>query len=95
MVGTVPLVARVAAAAAVRAAAAAMVATAAESEGAMVVVEKTAAMQEELAKMTGQRTVPNIFIGGVHIGGNDALVHAKEKGKLEKLFQEAGELQSH
>lgn len=53
------------------------------------------AMQEELAKMTGQRTVPNIFIGGVHIGGNDALVHAKEKGKLEKLFQEAGELQSH
>ena len=52
------------------------------------------AMQEELAKMTGQRTVPNIFIGGVHVGGNDALQHAKEKGKLEKLFQEAGEMKA-
>ena len=48
------------------------------------------AIQEELAKLTGQRTVPNIFIGGVHVGGNDALVHAKEKGKLQKLFESAG-----
>jgi glutaredoxin 3 len=47
-------------------------------------------MQEELAKLTGQKTVPNIFIGGVHVGGNDALVHAKEKGKLQKLFESAG-----
>ena len=47
-------------------------------------------MQEELAKITGQRTVPNIFIGGVHVGGNDALVHAKEAGKLQKLFEAAG-----
>lgn len=47
-------------------------------------------MQDELAKMTGQRTVPSIFIGGVHVGGNDSLIHAKEKGKLEKLFQQAG-----
>ena len=29
------------------------------------------AIQNELAKLTGQRTVPNIFIGGVHLGGND------------------------
>jgi len=34
--------------------------------------------------------VPSIFIGGVHVGGNDSLIHAKEKGKLEKLFQQAG-----
>mmetsp|Transcript_27645 Transcript_27645/g.23236 ORF Transcript_27645/g.23236 Transcript_27645/m.23236 type:complete len:133 (+) Transcript_27645:17-415(+) len=47
-------------------------------------------MQEELKKMTGQSTVPNIFIGGVHVGGNDSLMHAKEKGKLEKMFAEIG-----
>jgi len=40
--------------------------------------------------MTGQSTVPNIFIGGVHVGGNDSLMHAKEKGKLEKMFAEIG-----
>ena len=28
-------------------------------------------IQSELAKWTGQRTVPNVFIGGKHIGGCD------------------------
>ena len=28
-------------------------------------------MQEALAEWTGQRTVPNVFIGGIHIGGCD------------------------
>ncbi len=37
-------------------------------------------MQSALAEWTGQRTVPNVFIGGKHIGGsdgksNDLLVH--------------------
>lgn len=49
-----------------------------------------AAIQDELAKMTGQRTVPSIFIGGVHVGGNDSLEHAKSAGKLPKLFESAG-----
>ena len=30
-------------------------------------------MQNELKNLTGQRTVPNTYIGGVHIGGNDDL----------------------
>jgi len=31
-------------------------------------VEKGAEIQEMLAEMTGQKTVPNIFISGQHIG---------------------------
>ena len=30
-----------------------------------------AAIQEELLKMTDQRTVPSVWIGGKHLGGND------------------------
>lgn len=32
-------------------------------------------MQSALAQWTGQRTVPNVFIGGKHIGGCDGIRH--------------------
>jgi glutaredoxin 3 len=41
-----------------------------------------------LRQQTGQRTVPNIFIGGRHIGGNSDL-QARGSG-LKALLQEAG-----
>ncbi|XP_057983888.1 glutaredoxin-like isoform X2 [Malania oleifera] len=31
-------------------------------------------IQSALLEWTGQRTVPNVFIGGVHIGGCDSIV---------------------
>ena len=37
-------------------------------------------IQSELLKMTGQRTVPNTFIGGQHVGGNDDLNSKISKG---------------
>jgi glutaredoxin 3 len=53
-------------------------------------------IQSALHKMTGQRTVPNIFIGGAHIGGSsdlDAVVKNGKNGKtLEELLKEAGAL---
>ncbi|EKX50447.1 hypothetical protein GUITHDRAFT_92918 [Guillardia theta CCMP2712] len=49
-----------------------------------------AEIQAELAKLTGQRTVPNIFIDGKHLGGNDDCVRAKESGKLATLLKDAG-----
>ena len=42
-------------------------------------------MQEELFKMTGQKTVPNIFINGKHVGGNSDLVALEKSGELDKL----------
>jgi glutaredoxin 3 len=32
------------------------------------------AMQDALLELTGQRTVPNVFINGKHLGGNDKVM---------------------
>jgi len=43
-------------------------------------------MNEMLQKSGGRRTVPQIFIGEIHVGGSDEL-HALEKaGKLNSLL---------
>lgn len=46
-------------------------------------------LQSALAEWTGQRTVPNVFIGGKHIGGCDSTVAKHGEGKLVPLLQEA------
>lgn len=43
-------------------------------------------IQQELLAMTGQRTVPNVFVMKQHIGGNDATHSALEDGTLKKLL---------
>ena len=45
-----------------------------------------AAIQAELAKMTGQRSVPNVFVNGQHVGGNDDTHAAHQSGKLKQLL---------
>ena len=42
--------------------------------------------------LTGHRTVPNIFIGGKHIGGNDALQLLHRKGELVAMLKAVGSL---
>ncbi|KAK3328074.1 thioredoxin-like protein [Cercophora scortea] len=46
------------------------------------------AIQAALLKMTGQRTVPNVFIGKEHIGGNSDLETVVREGKGDKSIQE-------
>lgn len=43
-------------------------------------------IQNYLADKTGQRTVPNIFIKGQHIGGSDDLTKANSSGKVKTLI---------
>ena len=38
--------------------------------------------QATLKELTGQQTVPNIFIGGHHIGGHSDLVQGIKDGKV-------------
>ncbi|KAF9408894.1 Glutaredoxin-1 [Podila epigama] len=45
-----------------------------------------AEVQAYLLQKTGQRTVPNIFIKGQHLGGNSDLVAAKDSGKLDSML---------
>ena len=44
------------------------------------------AIQQALLDLTGQRTVPNIFIKGLHLGGCDATLAAIADGKLKKML---------
>ncbi|KAL7098478.1 hypothetical protein ACP275_09G019900 [Erythranthe tilingii] len=47
-------------------------------------------IQTALLEWTGQRTVPNVFIAGKHIGGCDAVVAKHQQGALVPLLAEAG-----
>ncbi|XP_021763370.1 monothiol glutaredoxin-S10-like [Chenopodium quinoa] len=46
-------------------------------------------LQKVLERLTGQYTVPNVFIGGKHIGGCSETVKLYHKGELEPLLSEA------
>ncbi len=43
-------------------------------------------IQSALLDLTGQRTVPNVFIKGKHLGGNDKTQEAARTGKLQQLL---------
>lgn len=45
------------------------------------------AIQAYLIDKTGQRTVPNVFVQGKHVGGSDDLAAAHRSGKLAELIQ--------
>ena len=42
--------------------------------------------KEMLQKTNGARTIPQIFIGDHHVGGNDQLQEANRSGELDKLL---------
>lgn len=46
-------------------------------------------IQEALAELTGQKTVPNVFIGGQHIGGNSDVQQLKSADQLEPKIKAA------
>jgi len=43
-------------------------------------------MEEMLNKSNGMRTVPQIFVGDQHIGGNDELQALENQGKLDNIL---------
>ena len=43
-------------------------------------------LQEMLAKSNGKRSVPQIFIGEMHVGGCDDLYALNQAGKLDPLL---------
>ena len=48
--------------------------------------DDTNKMEEMIKKTNGMRTVPQIFINGQHIGGNDKLQVLENEGKLNSLL---------
>jgi glutaredoxin 3 len=43
-------------------------------------------MEDMIKKTNGMRTVPQIFIDGLHIGGSDKLQDLENEGKLNSLL---------
>lgn len=42
--------------------------------------------RDEMMRMTGRRTVPQIYIGDTHVGGYDDLVELDHAGRLDALL---------
>ncbi len=42
----------------------------------------------EMMERTGRRTVPQIFIGEIHVGGFQELAALERQGKLDQLLEE-------
>eukprot|EP00545_Synedropsis_sp_CCMP1620_P015081 CAMPEP_0119003080 /NCGR_PEP_ID=MMETSP1176-20130426/345_1 /TAXON_ID=265551 /ORGANISM="Synedropsis recta cf, Strain CCMP1620" /LENGTH=137 /DNA_ID=CAMNT_0006954643 /DNA_START=67 /DNA_END=480 /DNA_ORIENTATION=+ len=49
-------------------------------------VDDGAAIQDALKELSGQRTVPNVFVKGQHVGGNDDTQAAAASGKLQEML---------
>jgi glutaredoxin 3 len=45
-------------------------------------VDLDPAQRDHMVALTGRRTVPQIFIGGTHVGGCDELVALDQRGAL-------------
>ncbi len=52
-------------------------------------VDLDPARRMEMMEKTGQRTVPQIFIGATHVGGCDDLYALDHSGKLDPLLLQA------
>ena len=44
-------------------------------------------LREEMTKMTGRRTVPQIYIGDTYVGGFEDLAALEHAGELDPLLQ--------
>ena len=53
---------------------------------AKVRVDLDPARRVEMMEKTGRRTVPQIYVGDVHVGGYDELVALDRAGKLDPLL---------
>ncbi|HCT98545.1 MAG TPA: glutaredoxin 3 [Methylococcaceae bacterium] len=49
-------------------------------------VDEQAGMREEMMQKTRRRTVPQIYIGDLHVGGFDDLNALNQAGKLDTLL---------
>ena len=51
-------------------------------------MDNGASIQNAILDLSGQRTVPNVFINGEHVGGNDDVQAAARSGELQKMIKE-------
>lgn len=52
-------------------------------------IDTDPAQRDEMMRITGRRTVPQIFIGSTHVGGCDDLIALDKAGGLQSLLNAA------
>mgnify|MGYP003332683174 FL=1 len=55
-------------------------------EFAEIDIDKDPALREQMMQRSGRRTVPQIFVGDVHVGGCDDLHELEARGGLDPLL---------
>lgn len=53
-----------------------------------VVVSRDATLREEMERLSGRRSVPQILIGDVSVGGFDELYELDRSGGLDRVLRE-------
>lgn len=53
-----------------------------------VMVDENPARREEMTRLTGRTSVPQIFIGDLHVGGYSELAALDREGKLDALLHD-------
>jgi glutaredoxin 3 len=53
----------------------------------LIKVDEDPAKFDHMMKITGRRTIPQIFIGDYHVGGFDDLSALNQSGKLDELLK--------
>lgn len=51
-------------------------------------VDSDTTQRDEMMRITGRRTVPQIFVGDTHVGGFDDLSAMERSGKLDPLLKD-------
>lgn len=54
-----------------------------------VMVDDNPARREEMTRLTGRTSVPQIFVGTHHVGGYTELAELDREGKLDTLLAQA------
>lgn len=54
-----------------------------------ILVDEEQGRREEMMRITGRRTVPQIFVGETHVGGFDDLAALDRAGRLDPLLHDA------
>lgn len=52
-------------------------------------VDGNPGVREEMMRISGRRTVPQIFVGETHVGGFDDLSALEHAGKLDPLLKDS------
>ncbi len=52
-------------------------------------VDESPGVREEMMRISGRRTVPQIFVGETHVGGFDDLSALDHAGKLDPLLKDS------